>query len=148
MLAIKTKDKYLYLATCQLSPSSLDTNIIPLAKCKTAVSPVLMHWRYRSLVLSQRYLMKHSIINSLAPEQIWLPIAAINSNSNSNLTSLMQKRLQSIVYTVRPSCNKPSSINLLNVRFWSVFSQTLRSNQTGNYHWFPLWLGARQVPNL
>ena len=34
----------------------MDTDFILMAQCKTAVSPLLMHWRYCSLVLHHRYI--------------------------------------------------------------------------------------------
>ena len=51
------------LHTFQAFPSNAHDLVIPLsrcisiAQCKTAVTPLLMHWSYCSLVLSHRYVL-------------------------------------------------------------------------------------------
>ena len=46
----------------------ININIILMAYCKTAASPLLPHWRYCSLALSHRYVFHHTTATRKPPQ--------------------------------------------------------------------------------
>ena len=72
----------------ELSALASYTNMISIAQCKTAVSPMLTHWRYYSLALSHRYIqLQHGeVITSYI--SLWM-----QSHFHAMLSAVVNKHL-------------------------------------------------------
>ena len=119
---------------------------ISMALCKTAVTPLLTHWSYRSFVLSHRHIhgfsdCRHIYVDEIGP---FHDSDVMMSAMASQITSV------SIVYSTADQRKHQSSASLA---FWrgihrsAVISRTRASNAENDVIMSPCFCPQRVVPN-